>query len=410
MNYDTSAKDHLPPAVVAGAFQTGVLGVRSLLRRGVRAVCFDSNPANAGFTSVYGPARLSPDSDSQPAAWVDFMLGLADSLGERAVLIPSSDKFVSAIAAHADTLRDHYLFSPSIAQQALLTDKHTQYALAAQHGMPLPKTQYVTSVTDVDEFAHSASFPCLIKPLHFREWQRFPTNHALFDRKIVICRTRDEMLANYRLAAAINSHLILQEIIAGDDTAKRVYLGCYDTSGKRLAHAMFRELRCHPMGFGPASVTEPVVDDEVDEICDDFLRRIGYTGICEIEIKRDARDGKPKLIEANPRLSGSGDAAPYAGVDLCWIHYQDLIGRTVEPVAPNGKHFKHIVLRADANAVPAYRHAGLLSWKDVFRSYRPPLAFFDLDARDWRNSIETLLICARLLVRGLLRRPPASHQ
>ena len=34
-----------------------------------------------------------------------------------------------------------------------------------------------------------------------------------------------------------------------------------------------------------------------------------------------------KLIEANPRLSGGGDAAPYAGVDLCWIHYLDLIGR-----------------------------------------------------------------------------------
>jgi predicted ATP-grasp superfamily ATP-dependent carboligase len=204
--------------------------------------------------------------------------------------------------------------------------------------------------------------------------------------------------------------LILQEIIEGGDTAKRVYLSCYDASGRRIARAMFRELRCDPLGFGPASVTEPVIDDEVDEICDGFLRRIGYVGICEIEVKRDTRDGKPKLIEANPRLSGSGDAAPYAGVDLCWIHYLDLIGRKVEPVVPNGKHFKHIVLRADANAIPAYRRAGLLSWGDVFRTYRPPLAFFDLDVRDWRNSLETLFVSLRLLWRGLLHRPKTPSQ
>ena len=97
---------------------------------------------------------------------------------------------------------------------------------------------------------------------------------------------------------------------------------------------MFKELRCDPIGFGPASVTEPVRDEETDGVCDRFLRSIGYAGICEIEMKRDTRDGQVKLIEANPRLSGGGDAAPYAGVDTCWLHYLDLIGVPVTPVVP----------------------------------------------------------------------------
>jgi hypothetical protein len=121
-------------------------------------------------------------------------------------------------------------------------------------------------------------------------------------------------------------------------------------------------------------------------------------------MKRDARDGRPKLIEANPRLSGGGDAAPYAGVDLCWIHYADLIGQAIAPVAPRGNHFKHIVLRADGKAIPSYLIAGLISWADVFRSYRPPLAFFDLDWRDWRYSLETCYVCVRSLLCGILRR------
>jgi predicted ATP-grasp superfamily ATP-dependent carboligase len=156
--------------------------------------------------------------------------------------------------------------------------------------------------------------------------------------------------------------------------------------------------------MGPASVSEPVSDIEADEICDSFLKKIGYIGICEIEVKRDSYDGKIKLIEANPRLSGGGDAAPYAGVDLCWIHYLDLIGETVEPVTPNGKRFQHIVLRAEASAIPEYMRAGLLSWKDLLKSYKPPLAFFDFDIRDWRNSIETLMVFFWSLFSNLLHK------
>ena len=117
-------------------------------------------------------------------------------------------------------------------------------------------------------------------------------------------------------------------------------------------------------------MTEPIVDREVDEICDRWLRSLGYVGICEIEIKQDTRDGRFKLIEANPRLSGSGDAAPCAGVDLVWLHYLDLIGRPVSPVAPRARVFRHITVRTDAVAMVNYRRAGLLTWRELF-SVRP---------------------------------------
>jgi predicted ATP-grasp superfamily ATP-dependent carboligase len=38
---------------------------------------------------------------------------------------------------------------------------------------------------------------------------------------------------------------------------------------------------------------------------------IGCVGICAIEVKRDSRDGIVRLIEANPRFSGTGDVARY---------------------------------------------------------------------------------------------------
>lgn len=398
----TNAGPDWPPAVIAGAFQTGVLGVRSLTRRGVRAICFDGNPRNPGFRSVYGPARLCPDADLKSEAWLEFMIALSREMGTRPALIASSDQYVSAIARHESVLRDHFIVCPGAATQGLLADKQTQYELAARHGMPMPKTARVSSVEGVSDFASGAAFPCLLKPTHFREWTRFPAGHPLLHRKIAIAQSAEELVRHYELASRVNPVAILQEIIEGADTSKRVYLSCYDGNGERIAHAMFRELRCDPLGFGPASVSESVADEITDQVCDQFLRGIGYKGICEIEMKWDQRDGKVKLIEANPRLSGGGDAAPHAGVDLCWIHYLDLIGQPVTPAQPTTTDLRHIVLRADGRAIPAYRRAGLLSWREVLRSYRSPRAFYDLDSADWRYSAETLLVAGKAFVLGLL--------
>ena len=399
----TRADADWPPAVIAGAFQTGVLGVRSLVRRGVRATCFDCDRRQPGFRSVYGHAHLCPNPDTDPDGWVSFMIDLSGKMGGRPALISSADQFVSAIADHVDRLTPHYILSPGVPLHGLLATKQTQYALAAEHGMPLPPTRFVTSAEEVSVFAGEAQFPCLVKPIHFREWQAFPSGHPLSYVKVAIAQTPAELLDSWQLAAAVNPSVILQEIIEGPDTAKRVYLSCYDGSSRRIAHAMFRELRCDPVGFGPASVSEPVVDSETDEVCDRFLRSLGFSGICEIEMKRDTRDGRVKLIEANPRLSGGGDAAPHAGVDLCWLHYLDLIGKDVIPVAPDGRDFRHIVLRSDVGTVIAYRRAGLISWGDVLRSYKPPLAFFDFDPHDWRYSAETIFRMIRSAIRGLVQ-------
>lgn len=377
--------------------------MRSLKRRGVEALCFDSNPRNPGFRSVYGPARLCPNPDVDGDAWVGFMLDLARSIGRKPVLIPSSDQFVSAMARHASTLKDAFILSPGLGMQGLLADKQTQYDLAARHGMPMPTTREAACLDEIADFARHAAFPCLLKPPHFREWHRFDAGHPLRYQKIAIAQTPNDLISLYRLAAPVTPRLIAQEIIQGPDTAKRVYLSCYDALSRRIATAMFKELRCNPLGFGPATVTEPVTDPETDEVCDRFLKAIGYVGICEIEMKRDTRDGRVKLIEANPRLSGGGDAAPYAGVDLCWLHYLDLIGVEVASVGPQARDFRHVVLHADGSAVPAYWRAGLITLGDIWSSYRLPLAFYDLDPNDWHYSLHTLKATAGAFFKGAFK-------
>jgi D-aspartate ligase len=148
---------------------------------------------------------------------------------------------------------------------------------------------------------------------------------------------------------------------------------------------------------------EPVVDAEIADLCDKFLRGVHYVGICEIEVKRDTRDGVVRLIEANPRYSVTADAAIYAGVDIGWLHYLDLIGQTVDPVETTRFNFRHVVLRRDIPAIPRYVERGILTWKQIRETYTGKLAYFDFDLHDIRPTAETLKGCGRVALGTILR-------
>ncbi len=387
-----------PPVVVAGGYQTGVVLMRNLVRRMVEVFCVDCNSSQQAFKSVYGTAYLCPNPDTHPAEWAQFMIELSKRLGRKPVLIPSADQFVTAIAAHADALKPYFIFRPaSIETQALLATKKRQYEIADVNGMPVPKTKYIESLDELRDFSSKAQFPCLIKPVHFREWERFPQGHPLLNQKIAFADSQSELEAQYQLARNVTPSVVVQEIIEGPDDAKLVYLSCYGQGGKRLGHCLVRELRTTPIYFGSASVVEPVSDPETEALCDGFFQSIGYEGLCELELKRDSRDGCVKLIEANPRYSVTADAAPYAGVDLGWLHYLDLIGEQVEPVSWNGHHFHHIVLTRDVNCFRSYLEAGLTSWRGIYCSYKSP-EFFDFDLRDWRLTVGTCVYLLKILL------------
>lgn len=378
--------------------------MRALARHKLEVHCIDCHSDQPGFKTVYGKAHLCPDPDVAPGEWERFMLGLAQEIGRRPVLIPSADQYVTAIAEHAAALEQPYIFRPaSVVTQALLATKKRQYELADERGLPVPRTKFVQSFEEVRQFGSEAQFPCLMKPLHCREWERFPQGHPLLGKKIALAANADELEKNYRLAETATPAVVVQEIIEGPDDAKLVYLSCYGRGAKRLGSCIVRELRTNPIYFGSASVVEPVSDPETDALCDGFFQAVQYEGLCELELKRDTRDGRVKLIEANPRYSVTSDAAPYAGVDLGWLHYLDLIGEPVKPVAWNGRYFHHIVLKRDVACFRSYLSEGLTSWGGILKTYRSSV-FFDLDLHDRRVAADTIVYFLKVLLYPVARR------
>jgi len=393
-----------PPAVVASVFQTGLNLMRDLEQKGVRVIGIDCNPANPGFRSRFGRSFLCPNPDSGPDEWLAFMLSLSDAMGEKPVLIAASDIFVSAIGRHAKLLSEHFIFSEKgCTLQAELATKEKQYALAREYGLPSPRSAYIRSKTELEQFCEGARFPVLLKPRHHREWQALPSGHPFRESKTVSAKTREELMANYASVSAMVPEAVTQEEIVGPDSAKYCYLSVYGTDGRRLGFCVVHELRAYPLMYGCATLVEPVIDEEIDRVCDHFLSSLGYIGLCEIEVKRDTRDGKLLLIEVNPRFSGTGDCARYTGVQTGFIHYLDLIGKTPSPVVATKFGFRHMMLNAELAAFPKYLQEGLIGWGDWIRSLSYPMEYFDFDLSDLSVARVTAAKSARALVSGLLR-------
>lgn len=403
-NNPLKAQRDWPPVVVAGGYQTGVNLMRSLSRRGLTVYCVENDRKKQAFRSIYGKTYECPDPDTLPGGWASFMLDLASKLPGKPVLIASADAFVSVMAKYAGALRTAYVFCYDTAVlQGELVSKKGLYELAVRHQMPAPKTRLARSLDEVVEFGLRARFPCVVKPARSRDWSNVPRTHLLANCKAILTTSLEDLGEKYRIISQISPQVVVQESIQGPDNAKMVYLSCYGAGGRRLGHCIARELRTAPIYNGNASVVEPVLDDEVDSLCDNFLKGIGYEGLCEIELKRDIRDGRILMIEANPRYTGTSDAAPHAGVDLGWLHYLELIGQPVESVRQVGSDFRHIALTWDFSTIGSYRRAGLLTWRELFRSYKPPLAFFDFHLRDWRLAAETLVTMAYLALARPIR-------
>jgi predicted ATP-grasp superfamily ATP-dependent carboligase len=398
------AETHSPPAVVASVFQTGLNLMRDLEQKGIRVIGIDCDPGNPGFHSIYGRSYLCPNPDKEPDNWLEFMLSLSAAIGEKPVLIAAADIFVTAIGRHAKALRDHFVFSErGCLLQEKLSTKEMQYALARQFELPSPRSAYIQQIEDLEKFCDGARFPVLLKPRAHREWEGLPASNPLRGRKTISADSREDLIEHYKRVCAFVPQAVAQEEIVGPDSAKYCYLSVYAQSGKRLGACVVQELRAYPLLYGCATLVKPVIDEEIDRICNKFLLSIGFIGICEIELKRDSRDGQVLLIEVNPRVSGTGDCSRYTGVETGYIHYLDLIGQPPSPVQATNFDFQHMMLVNDLTAFPIYLDKGLVSWGGYIRSLRGKMKFFDFDWKDSVNARAAVLRGLRALVGGLLR-------
>ena len=356
-------------ALVIGGNLNGLSIARSLGRRGVPVWVATPPDIKLATCSRY-TLRTLPWPEGEYEVQAAYLSELADRYNlDQWVLFPTSDETAALLSKFHATLSSRFRVStPAWDVLRWAYDKRLTYRLAAEHQVDYPSTIYPAS--EVALQAVACAFPAILKPATHAVVSRFTADKAW------PVANRDELLARYRNARDLvpPDLILVQELIPGGGESQFSYAAlCCD--GQPIASLTARSTRQYPIDFGySSSLVETLDIPEIVAPSRRLLAAIRYTGLVEIEYKFDARDGRYKLLDINPRLWTWSPLGGRAGVDFPYLLWQMMVGKSV-PQQTGRAGARWIRMTTDFPAAIHLMLRGLLSPGAYLRSLRGPLEF-----------------------------------
>jgi len=355
-------------ALVMDADYRGLEVVRSLGRHGIPVWVLQHGDQLLATLSRFNRRTLSWPSQDE-AENVNFLVQLAERENlVNWVLFPTGDEGTALVARHHETLSRHFrLTTPPWDALKWLYDKRLTYELADRVGVDRPWTVWPANRDDVA--ASECSYPVILKPAYRNRFNRFTASKAWR------IDTREQLIARYTEASTLvdPGTLMIQELVPGGGGSQFSYTAlCQD--GQPIASLTANRSRQIPMDFGRASTfVETVEDPATTAAATRLLAALRYTGIIEVEFKRDLRDGKLKLLDINPRVWGWHSLCGFAGVDYPYLLWLLSNGEPI-PEAKAALGMRWVRMSTDLPTAIREILRGRLSLREYLRSIRPPVA------------------------------------
>jgi predicted ATP-grasp superfamily ATP-dependent carboligase len=318
-----SQASHRAPAVLVGLDSLqGLQAARILARHNVPIIALAANPNHYSCRTNVCKKIIIADTESEQLIHTLELLG--PQLGQKAVLFPCEDANVLLVSQHRQRLEAWYhivLPAPEIIE--IMLNKVSFYKYAQDHGLPIPRTFFIESRTDLEKIVDQLTFPCILKPPNSAtpEWERHTTLSAF---KVTHAA---ELLTLYDRHRALTDTFIVQEWIEGPDT-NHYTCNCYfDAASEPVVTFTTRKLRQWPINTGIGCLGEECRNDVVLHETVRLFRSVNYRGLGYLEMKRDARSGKYFIVEPNVgRPTGRSATAEAGGVELLYTMYCDALG------------------------------------------------------------------------------------
>jgi D-aspartate ligase len=328
-----------PGALILGIEYQALGLLRQLQSAGIRCVLVDEDRWGAArFSRWRCPVFRSPSYDS-PEFWPWLVrLQEQESLGGW-VLIPTHDEQVRQIALHHDEACRRFGYAgPAWNTYRWLYDKRLTHEWCQQRRITTPRSYLPRGRTDYPEGA--LAYPFIVKPAVKPNFKRHSS------AKAIRAASLEDLIAilNDQLTGVSTDELIYQEIIPGSGSSQWSYAGFF-VDGQPVAAFTARRLRQHPPDFGRASTyVRAEYDAEVERESRAVLSALNYTGLAEVEWKRDPRDGALKFLEVNARCWGWHSLATAVVGSLGPMVYDYVVRGQLRPIAPRygARWVKHV--------------------------------------------------------------------
>jgi predicted ATP-grasp superfamily ATP-dependent carboligase len=260
-------------------------------------------------------------------AFVDFLYQFCKGFKCHPVLFATSDAFLLPLIQNKKRL-EKVSYIPTCDWEIFskLIEKRFLYSFASSVGVACPKTIDVNSKVFNEHSVEGMLYPLIIKPsvnIVFRK---------TFGQKALLVKDNMELLSFIEKvkATGYEDTLIVQEFIPGDMTTLYTITSYADKLNEIRGYSIGHKIRQYPAKTG--TITAGLVE-HVPAILDmsrEFVKKVGFYGISNIEYKYDSRDGQYKLMEINPRTGLWNLSVLESGVNLPLMAYNDILGKTIE--------------------------------------------------------------------------------
>ncbi len=308
-------------------FYTGLGIARSLGERGIPVIGLNAHPRAYGNYTRYARVKRAPDSRAQPEELLKFLLELAPALRAPAIIFPTRDDDVLFLDRFREELGRLYIPAiPGKVPLDICLDKWKTFLEAERTQIPAPRCWAIRSRAELEQILTSVVFPCVLKPQSAHHWRRSNVWELVGGRKAIPVSSPGQLVTEYKMISRVETRVLLQEMVAGGDDSLYVAACYFDRSGRFVAGFTAQKLLQVPAGFGTGCIVQTVYRPDLLEKARTLLGQIGFSGIAEVEFKKDSAASEYKLIEINPRPWDQHVLGKACGLDLIHLAYCDLAG------------------------------------------------------------------------------------
>ncbi|WP_330459237.1 ATP-grasp domain-containing protein [Streptomyces sp. NBC_00820] len=333
----------------------GVGAIRSLGRLGVPMYAITEDPYTPAASSRYlKRAFVWPTTGAEePAHLVEGLLRIGRRIGRPTVLIPTDEEAAVLIAEHQDDLAGPFLFprvDPALPRR--LASKQGLHELCVEHGIASPEAAFPQSYEEIAAFADKARFPVVAKNREAFVRRKQPAVNGT-----TRIATREGLLSLARDWGE-QPGVILQEYLPREEAEDWIVHACFDADSGPLALFTGVKVRSWPPHAGMTANAYVVDNPELADLAARFIKQIGFSGIVDLDLRFDRRDGQYKLLDFNPRMGAQFRLfESESGVDVVRAMHLNLTGRPVPEGEQRAGH-RYIVENIDLPALLAYRRSG----------------------------------------------------
>jgi predicted ATP-grasp superfamily ATP-dependent carboligase len=314
----------LNSVLVLDATQRSALSVARSLSSSCNVVVADIDPGNICSVSsgVSACERYSAPADHE--AFLSDINRIIKKYDIK-VLYPTTEITVYTLLEHKGRLVDVHLPFPELNNVHALSDKGSLVKLCERLNISVPKSEYFQNAAELLSALKPYHYPVVLKPT----LSRIKTESEWISTSVTYAYSEEEMCNIVKEQQAFRDHpFMLQEYIDGHGSG--VFL-LYD-KGKCIAHFAHKRLREKPPTGGVSVLSESIEVDPVQlSAAKQLLDEVQWHGVAMVEFKVD-KNGKPFVIEVNPRFWGSLQLAIDSGVDFPLLLHKATMGEPYDVV------------------------------------------------------------------------------